>query len=134
MTGSRDELKKKIAACRRNAVGARQYPAALRLEIVRYLDREVRGGGHFTALCRELGVQAMVVRRWRKEEREGGFAEVRVVTEGATPSVGRRAAERPELEESPVMVPGPVVLTSPSGWRIEGLSVEAVAQLLPRLG
>lgn len=79
MTGTKESLQAKIAACGVNAQGARQYPSALRSEILRYLDREVRRGGHFAELCEGLGVHAVLARRWRRSDRAEGFVAVTVV-------------------------------------------------------
>ena len=152
MTGSKKQIQEKISHCQENSAGARQYPAALRAEIVRYLDREVQCGGHFAELCRELGVHSVLARRWRRRFREGGFAAVTVVEE-AVPAVSAPVAEKAAAEQAAALSPAlpvgrpetspaavlpidqlaTITLTSPGGWRIEGLSLDAVAALLPRL-
>lgn len=134
MIGSKDELKLKIDGCRKNSAGARRYPPALRAEILQYLDREVQAGGHFTKACGELGVHTVLVRRWRRTQRQAGFAAVTVVDEVEPPVRRPRVKEAAELTPAlPVVQPAAFTLTSPRGWRIDGLSLEALAALLPRL-
>ena len=117
MTGTREELATRIRGCRQNSGGARQYPAALRAEIVGYLEREVRAGGHYEELCRQLGVHSMLTRRWRRAVCEGGFAAVAVVEDGVAleadgPSIEAAVKPVPAARESSA---SPVTLTSPTG-------------------
>lgn len=113
--------------------GSLPYPEALRAFAVRYVSHALESGGTFAAAAKALGVSEPTLQAWRKGQ----------------PAAHRRAqgpGERPALV--PVVVPGPkktqasatraapagLVLVSPGGWRVEGLSAEAAAELLGRLG
>jgi len=108
------------------------YPETLRVFAVRYLSYALETGGTLAGAAKALGVSKPTLQAWRKGQ----------------PAAHRRAhepADRPPLV--PVVVPGPkktaasaaravpggLVLVSPGGWRVEGLSAEAAAELLGRL-
>jgi transposase len=111
--------------------GSLPYPETLRVFAVRYLSHAQETGGTLAGAAKALGVSEPTLQAWRKGQ----------------PAAHRRAngpADRPALV--PVVVPGPkktaaaaaraapgLVLVSPGGWRVEGLSAEAAAELLGRL-
>ena len=113
--------------------GSLPYPEALRAFAVRYLAHALETGGTLAGAAKALGVSEPTLQAWRK----------------GRPAAHRRAhgpVDRPALV--PVVVPGPkktavpaaraapggLVLVSPGGWRVEGLSAQGVAELLGRLG
>lgn len=112
--------------------GSLPYPETLRVFAVRYLAHALETGGTLAGTAKALGVPEPTLQAWRKGQ----------------PAAHRRAhapGEKPALV--PVVVPGPkkttasaagavpggLVLVSPGGWRVEGLSAEAAAELLGRL-
>jgi len=109
--------------------GALPFPQALRSFAVRYATHTLEAGGTVVEAAAKLGVSAPTLYEWRKG-RTAGRSRVKR-TEKSQVLVPVRVAER----AAQGTVPGPqqVVLVSPGGWRVEGLSVESAAQLLGRL-
>ncbi len=110
--------------------GSLPFPEALRAFAVRYAEHLVAAGGTVTDAAQQLGVSGPTLYEWRKgrpaghrrpnpAEKSAALVPVRV----RPPSMDVRGAGVP-----------PVALVSPSGWRVEGLSVESAAQLLGKLG
>lgn len=112
--------------------GSLPYPETLRVFAVRYLAHALETGGTLAGAAKALGVSEPTLQAWRKGQ----------------PAAHRRAhapADRPALVPVVVpvpkktaasgarAVPGGLVLVSPGGWRVEGLSAEAAAELLGRL-
>lgn len=80
--------------------------------------------------AQKLGVSAPTLYEWRKGRTAGRAREK--PPEKSQALIPVRVAER--AAQGAMTRPQPVVLVSPSGWRIEGLSEESAAQLLGRLG
>jgi len=110
--------------------GSLPFPEALRAFAVRYLEQTQAAGGSVVEVAAKLGVSAPTLYEWRK---------------GRTPGRARKKPSERSVELVPVRVGGrateageagkqQVVVVSPSGFRVEGLSLEAAAQLLRRLG
>jgi len=99
-------------------VGVRlRYSTQLRREAVRYCEERKRQGWSLKAVAEELGVHAWSLSRWtRGLEGQGELRKVEVVG---------REKNRPSV--------GLLTLVSPEGFRVEGLDVEGVRQLLPVL-
>ena len=89
--------------------GRRQFTEAQRLEAVGYLARRRREGASVGAIAEELGLGKTTLERWRS--RGSGFVRIETVPDQASA----------------------VSLVSPSGYRLEGLSVEQAVGLLSRL-
>ena len=109
--------------------GALPFPEALRAFAVRYAEHTVEGGGTVVEAAAKLGVSAPTLYEWRKGRTAG---------QGRSKPTDKSAALVPVRVAEPaaraaVVGPQQVVLVSPSGWRVEGLSVESAAQLLGRL-
>jgi hypothetical protein len=97
--------------------GARwRTPAALRDEITVWA-REVRAEGYsLGAVARAIGLSQSALGRWMSEqEQAGGLRRVRV------------AGEDRRVE------PGTVVIVTPAGYRLEGLSLDDAVNVLRRL-
>ena len=110
--------------------GSLPFPETLRAFAVRYAAHMLDAGGTVVEAAGKLGVSAPTLYEWRKG-RAAGHREQKPAKKSAAlvaVHVGERAAQ------AAVASLQKVVLVSPSGWRVEGLSVEAVAQLLGRLG
>ena len=93
------------------ASGRRRFTEAQRLEAVRYLERCHREGATVASIAADLGLGKTTLERWRS--RVSSFVRV----------------ETAAVEEAPG-----VALVSPSGYRIEGLSLAQAVELLSRLG
>jgi transposase-like protein len=109
--------------------GSLPFPEALRAFAVRYAEQTLEGGGTVVEAAAKLGVSAPTLYEWRKG-RTPGRSRMKPTEKSAVlvpVRVGERAAE------AAVAGLQQVVLVSPSGWRVEGLSVESAAQLLGRL-
>lgn len=106
-------------------LGRRGYPREVRELVVGYAEARQRQGAKPGLIARELGMAVQTIQNWLggkdEREREGGdenrWREVRV--EAQTEDDGR--VER-------------VTLVTPQGYRIEGLQVGEVVEVLRRLG
>ena len=109
--------------------GSLPFPEVLRAFAVRYAQHTLEAGGTVVEAAEKLGVSAPTLYEWRKGRTEGrGRRKLPEKSAALVPvRVGERAAsgEVARLQQ--------VVLVSPGGWRVEGLSVESAAQLLGRL-
>ena len=96
----------------------RRYPQELRTRVVAWASRRHRAGASWQDIKKELGLQWDSVRRWCQLETKSkpvrALVPVRVVP--------TRAAERL------------VSVSSPAGFRIEGLTLDEAAELLRALG
>lgn len=110
--------------------GSLPFPEALRAFAVRYAEHTVAAGGTVTDAAQQLGVSGPTLYEWRKG-RPAGHRRPKAAGEGAA-LVPVHLSERPARAE--VAAAPQVALVSPSGWRVEGLTLEATAQLLGRLG
>ena len=109
-------LRRQVRALGRRYRGAR-VPAMLRAALAAYACDERATGASCDAIAARLGVSAESIRRWaqRPPGRDGGgdgLVPVHVVAETG----------------------GPLTVWSPTGYRVEGLSIAATAELLRRLG
>ena len=109
--------------------GALPFPAALRAFAVRYAEHTLEAGGTVVEAAEKLGVSAPTLYEWRKGRTAGQGR--RKSTEKGAELVPVRVGER--SSKTTVEGQAQVVLVSPSGWRVEGLSVEAAAVLLRKL-
>ena len=110
--------------------GSLPFPEALRAFAVRYAEHTVAEGGTVTDAAKRLGVSGPTLYEWRKG-RAAGHRGPKSAGKGAG-LVSVRVGGHPAGAE--VRGVQPVALVSPSGWRVEGLSLEAAAQLLGHLG
>jgi len=120
------ELKKAIAALpRRGPRGRRTYPREVRVAILDQVARERKSGLSLEAAVRRIGVPLTTVSSWLATRSAtttevGGMRPVRIAPAAPAPS---------PVESSS----GGVVLVTPGGYRVEGLSPEGVARLLQEL-
>ena len=109
-------LRRQVRALGPRHRGAR-VPRALRTAIVAYARDERAGGASCGAIAKRLGVCAESIRRWvgtrsARDSRAGALVPVHVVAEAAVTTL---------------------TVWSPTGYRVDGLSVGAAAELLRRL-
>jgi transposase len=110
--------------------GSLPFPEALRAFAVRYAEHTVAVGGTVTDAAKKLGVSGPTLYEWRKG-RPAGHRRPKLAQKGAVLVPVRISGRPAAAEEGGVQ---PVALVSPSGWRVEGLSLEAAAQLVEKLG
>ncbi len=106
-------LRREFAARERGR--GKPYPAALRERATRWARRQAAGGASLRDIATTLGVHGESVRRWL------------LVGPTASPLVPVEVVGEPAA-------PDTLVVVSPSGFRVEGLSVAAAAALLREVG
>ena len=108
-------LRRQVTALGARHRGAR-IPSSLRVAIAAYAGEERAAGASCRGIGERLGVSAESVRRWTvpTRVRNGGseLVPVRVVAEAAA---------------------GRLTISSPAGYRVDGLSIFEAAELLRRL-
>jgi transposase-like protein len=92
-----------------------RYSPALRGQAVAFAQRRGRSGIPVAAMARELGLRPRVLRLWLQEPR-------------TKPRLRRVALEAAPAASAPS--PGPPVLVTPHGFRVEGLDVTSLVTLL----
>lgn len=110
--------------------GSLPFPEALRGFAVRYAEHTLAAGGTVVEAAQKLGVSGPTLYEWRKG-RPAGHRRPKP-TEKSAGLVPVRVSEHPARAE--VAGVQQVALVSPGGWRVEGLTLEAAAQLLGRMG
>ena len=113
MTQTTESLR---AAITRSKAGQKRWicPPDLKKEIVRHVRAGREAGAQVKTLAGELGVSQSGLERWLRDAAQG-FRPVRLVEEPA-----------PGTES--------IVLLTPGGYRLEGLSPRSAAELLRHLG
>ncbi len=97
----------------------KRFPAEIRSQVLRVVEVERSKGMTWRKIAEQLGVTQQKLFRWRRQERSGrpanAFVPVRIVeARKSTPAEG-------------------LSLVTPSGYRLEGLTLESAANLLARL-
>ena len=111
MDGQATQFRESVRRGNRGKVsGRRRFTEAERMEAVVYLERRRGEGARVARIAGELGVGKTTLERWRS--RGSRFVRVEAVADSG----------------------GAVALVSPSGYRIEGLSLEQAVGLVRRLG
>ena len=100
------------------------YPEAVRSAVVKLARTRLAEGHSVITLCRELDLNRTTLWRWLGEERETESSFVPMLIEAS-----------PESEASPLleMEPTRLTLSSPTGFRLEGLSLDAAIHVLRQL-
>lgn len=110
------QLQRRILALGRRSRGAR-IPEALRTEVIRYATERRRQGDDVRSIAGALGVSAESIRRW---------------TGAAGPGRARALVPIVVRDDGPAST-GLLSVTSPGGYRVEGLTVATAASLLRAL-
>jgi transposase len=119
------ELRRQLATVERKGAG-KPFPTELRKAVVAYAAQGLVEGESIDASARALGISAMSIKRWTKrlgQHRLACGAEMRRV------EIVAEHQQRPPVDAS-----SEIVVHTPHGLRIEGLSLAAVAQLVRTLG
>jgi len=111
--------------------GGLPYPEAMRAFAVRYLTQAQEAGRTFAEVALTLGVSEPTLQAWRKGKKA---AHRRAKAEAPRPALVPVEVTEPKKPERPSAAPtGTLTVVAPGGFRVEGLSVEAAAQLLRKL-
>jgi DNA-binding MurR/RpiR family transcriptional regulator len=121
-SGELKGLRAALDACGRDGGGRRIYSDELAERAGRYALARRSGGAGLKEVATELGVWESQVVRWLKRVKRAGFQEVSVVF-----SKPLAAQRMPPVAEA-VRPPG-LVVTSPKGFRIEGLTLMELREL-----
>ena len=116
MSARGKELREKIAESRAESVHG-GCPEELRKEAVTYFRYRKARGSNQASISRELGITHTTMRRWCQDQGDNPASEICRV----------RIKEK-QSEQSQE-----VVLVSPEGYRLEGLTVSTASQLLRAL-
>jgi transposase-like protein len=112
--------------------GSLPFPEALRAFAVRYAAHTLEAGGTVVEAAQKLGVSGPTLYEWRKGRAAGTQARKRAQQQARLVPV---EVSEPKGAAQPVSsARGSVAVVSPRGFRVEGLSLEAAAELLRRLG
>lgn len=114
------------ARSRRDGEG---YPEALRRRAGQWLSRERARGESWVALGAALGVSSTTASNWARSAAAGGFLPVR-----ATPLEPVAAPAPPVAAAVASPSTTETVLVTPRGFRVLGLSADALVFILERLG
>ena len=104
-----ESLKRELSKMERGR--GQRYPAAVKARVVAWSKSERERGGSWEKIATEVGVHAKTLREWCMEGGARRMRRVRVVDEHRS-----------------------VSLVSPSGYRIEGVSLTEAAALIAKLG
>jgi transposase len=115
-----DELRRRVKALGRRTRGAR-LPEALRRAIGEYAREQRRRGEGVRAIAQSVGVSTESIRRWASS---GDARAPEARTAPLVPIVVRDGDDRAR---------GEISVCAPGGYRVEGLTVAAAAELLRRL-
>jgi hypothetical protein len=111
----------KLVSANRPRIASEGYPVRVRDTVVAAAAELRAAGWSDTRLGRELGLSRTTMRLWLSRPAPSSFRPVTVVNEMVVPP------------PAPTCAPA-LVLVSPSGYRLEGLDIDAAAALLARLG
>ena len=115
-----DHIRVRVQEVIRGAKPGRcRYPQDLREAVVFYAWRRRSEGAKITVICRELGLHYKTLQKWLQLKQER-FLPVKV----------KNAIGQPRS----VSMSGSPVLTTPRGYRVDGLQVEELLFLLHHLG
>jgi transposase len=116
-------LRRRVRATGPRRRGAK-LDAGLRAEIAAYARERREAGDGVRAIAASVGLSSESIRRWTSGVTTSGVKWTGAKRRALVPVVVR---ERAEVSEHSV------VLTSPCGYRVDGLTIETAAELLRRL-
>jgi transposase-like protein len=105
-----------------------RYPEEFRQDAVRLVDRLRKAGWTQKRISSEIEVPWVTLRRWRSKRSSTATSETSGAAESFRPVAIVEEPAAPETETEGV------ALVSPSGWRIEGLTVTQAVEAARRLG
>jgi transposase-like protein len=108
-------LRRRIAA--RDRGRGKRYPPELREQVTQWVQRQVAAGRTIRATADAIGVDPETARLWIR----------------STPKTRKRPVVVPVAVVSPANPPSTLSVVSPTGFRVDGLAIEAAAALLRAL-
>ena len=128
MEKQREELRRRVTEIQSRKHTRCHYPERFRQAVCSYTRERLCGGDQCSAICRELCLSPAIVKRWMRQRPEtstgqqaGMFRAVAVV----------REEPRPRIEN--IFGASSCSLTTPTGYRVDGLGVEQVVYVLREL-
>lgn len=121
----RESLRLQLSEIRSKKSTSRRYPKQLREAVAAYVRGRHSQGVRMGDVCRELELPLGTASRWLR-----GPAE-------EAPEAGTgifRAVMLAPVRSRPAVVPGALALSTPRGYRAEGLELEQLLCLLRELG
>lgn len=119
---------RELVEAHRPESGSDAYPSEVRGEVVRFCQGARRAGWTWGRIGAAVGLPTTTSRRWTVGS--GAVREQGTAGSGAAGMVPVEVV----VAEAAVVAQERLVLVSPGGYRIEGLSLAAAAQLLGVLG
>jgi hypothetical protein len=112
------ELRRDVVEQREGAGRGARYPAALRARLTAFARQMRAGGWSWERIGSSVGLAGETLRLWTERDvgRRPRLVRVAVVPKAA-----------------PGSQPATFILLSPTGWRVEGLSLDAVVELIRSL-
>lgn len=123
------ELRRELSEVPRDRARRCRYSPALRARVAQCVMERRASGVRVPDLAQALGLADNQLYKWMKAVNQASFRPVQVVS-------GERAGASVAVDRNREGAPLPLStlsLVSPGGWRIEGLSLWEVRQLLPEL-
>lgn len=125
----REQLRRQIFEIQSRKPTRRRYPEELRQAVCCYTREQLGRAVRCKAICQELSLSPATVKRWMQTrspksptaQQPGKFRAVAVIREEL----------RPRTEN--IFGSASCSMTSPAGYRVEGLCVEQIAYLLREL-
>jgi len=113
----------------------RGYGTEARAEAVAYARRRLSKGASLHTIAGDIGLSSTTLSYWLKRRGRGGFARVTIAPDAIAPD--SMAPDSPAPDDQPSRpIPStwprtpPILLISPTGWRVEGLDLASLAALL----
>ena len=122
-----EDLRRQLIAVRRDKSQKRRYPRQVREAVQSYVRERVAAGARIKEVCGELEVPWGTVRRW-VQGTEPQASEVGVGAVAFRPVVIARRRCAASISAASLS------LSSPRGYRAEGLGLEQLLYLLRELG
>ena len=124
----REELRRRVTETQSRKHTRCHYPEQLRQAVCSYTRERLCGGDQCIVICRELCLSPAIVKRWMRQRPEtptghqaGIFRAVAVV----------REEPRPRIEN--IFGASSCSLTTPTGYRVDGLDVQQIVYVLREL-
>lgn len=110
------------------------FPADVREHVVAAASAAIAGGQRPADVAAEVGISAPTLRSWLHRAPTVDFAFRPVVTpENPTQTPSTAIAHRPSALVASTPPAPALTLTSPSGWRVEGLDLDGLLAVLGRV-
>lgn len=119
MSDQAEQIREALAAFRSQST-SRRYPEAIRKQAAEYVKEELAEGRSIRDVAEAVGLKVSLVRRWAYKSGARSY-QPRLLPVTVRGNGGRRVA------------PGALVVISPSGFRLEGLSFREAVEVMRTL-